>query len=161
MMFIHHVGIAVSDYKRSLDFYCGALGLQILLEMAVEDNPTACQVFECGEHRFRMAMLGIPPELGSGTLELFEFRRPSQPAGKHSAWQPGWTHVCFATTDIDSTYQRLLANGIRFTTPPVELDATGITFVTPPKSPSLLPKRSLTTYFYDPDGAILELAQFG
>ena len=158
---IHHTGITVNDYRRSLDFYCNVLGMSLVFDFKIEGNSAAAAVFESKEHTLQVAMLAVPADLGGGMLEVFHFDRPQQQPGppKRAAWQPGYTHICFTTDDVDATYQKLLAKGVHFVTPPVEFSGEGVTAVVAPQAgPGA--GRSVITYFRDPDGALIELAQF-
>jgi catechol 2,3-dioxygenase-like lactoylglutathione lyase family enzyme len=159
---VHHSGITVSDYRRSLDFYCGLLGMAVIFEFKIDRNPTAAAVFECPDHCLHVAMLGVPADLGGGMVELFHFERPAQeaPRAKYTAWQPGWTHICLTTDDIQGAYEKLKARGVRFASPPIEFAGEGVTVVTPPKVAGPGAGRSVITYCYDPDGLLIELAQF-
>ena len=158
---IHHTGITVHDYRRSLDFYCKVLGMSVIFDLRVEGNSAAAAVFESEEHALQVAMLAVPADLGGGMLEVFHFERPEQESGppKRTAWQPGYTHICFTTDDVHATYERLRAKGVEFVTPPIEFSGEGVTAVVAPQAgPGA--GRSVITYLRDPDGALIELAQF-
>src|SRR5262249_46646588 len=118
-------------------------------------------VWQSPDHAMTLAMLRVPDDFGGGMLEIFHFDRPPQdsPPPVRLAWKPGWTHICFTTTDIHATYEKLSGKGVKFVTPPVRLDLQGITVITPPDVMGLGAGLSLITYFYDPDGVLIELAQ--
>jgi catechol 2,3-dioxygenase-like lactoylglutathione lyase family enzyme len=158
---VHHTGITVTDYKRSMDFYCGILGMEVVFEAKLEGNRAAAAVFKTDDHAVTVAMLAVPADLGGGMVELFHFERPKpEPAPPHTPWQPGWTHICLTTNDIEGSYARLRERGVRFTSPPIEFTAEGVTMVTAPRLAGPGSGRSVITYFYDPDGVLIELAQF-
>ncbi len=158
---IHHVGITVHDYRRSLDFYCNVLGMTQMFDLKIEGNSAAAASFESDDHALQVAMLAVPADLGGGMLEVFHFDRPEQePAPeKRMAWQPGYTHICLTTDDLHAAYQTLKEKGVNFVSPPVEFTGEGVTAVVAPQSgPGA--GRSVIAYFRDPDGALIELAQF-
>ena len=159
---VHHTGITVHDYRRSMDFYCGVLGMEVIFEFRVERNPAAAAVFLAPDHALTVAMLAVPADLGGGMIEVFHFDRPAQtpvPATR-SAWEPGWTHICFTTGDVHAAYEMFRARGVRFLSPPMEFTGAGVSVITPPKATGPGSGRSVITYFYDPDGVLIELAQF-
>ena len=159
---LHHAGITVQDFERSLDFYCGVLGLEVVFDLKVEANSAAAAVFQAPDHAVRVAMLAVPQDLGGGMVEMFHFERPAQEAApaRFAPWRPGWTHICFTTDDIEASYRRLADRGVRFATPPVEFTGEGVSVITAPKMAGPGSGRSVITYFYDPDGVLIELAQF-
>jgi catechol 2,3-dioxygenase-like lactoylglutathione lyase family enzyme len=60
---------------------------------------------------------------GHSYLELFAYSSPD-PGDGVGARQPnyrGITHICFDVDDVDSEYERLVAAGVRFNNPPVEV----------------------------------------
>lgn len=84
---------------------------------------------------------GSPP-----TIELVQYRthggEPRPPATNCA----GSSHFCFQVPDLARAYETLLAQGVRFKTPPVRITA----------GPN---EGGLAAYFFDPDGCILELFQ--
>jgi len=139
-MEMNHVGISVSDLERSVAFYRDMLGMQPL-----------CEIFPFGGPQFQKVM-GLPDAEGrmcvvrGGTvqLELFEFAAP-EPAPQdpnYAVANRGISHFAFEVDDIDSTYARLAAAGVRFHCP-VETFESGIK----------------ATYGRDPDGNVFELLE--
>jgi catechol 2,3-dioxygenase-like lactoylglutathione lyase family enzyme len=103
-----HVSISVSDINRSLDFYRGLLGFQVLGHAQVEDGLTAHFL-----------------DVGNGhTLQLLSFKDTAKP----SQWLPddlqtGLRHVGFKVRYVDGTTARFKQANVPFTLDP--LDATG------------------------------------
>src|SRR6516165_7369411 len=83
-------------------------------------------------------------KIGNAYLELFEFRSPAGRAADpdRRVCDHGYTHLCIDVDDLDSTYERLLSAGVRFTSPPQDL-LPGVR----------------TCYSRDPDGNVVEIQQ--
>ncbi len=116
---IHHPALSVPDLERALEFYCGPLGFEVvmqagwpkgvqLLDDAVGLRDSACKV----------AML----RKGNSCIEIFEYSSPTprpQPAERPVS-DHGITHFCLDVVDLDAEYARLSAAGMRFHSPPVD-----------------------------------------
>ncbi len=92
---VHHIAIICSDYKKSLAFYCDALGLKLLSETyrAVRDS--------------YKADLSID---GRYVIELFSFPSPSKrPSYPEAA---GLRHLAFSVVDVAGTVELLAKKGI-------------------------------------------------
>lgn len=148
-MFIgwHHTNVIVSDLERSLEFYTGVLGLKVALQTEIEDPEVERAVGIPGAS-IKAAFLEVP-----GTPTMIELFQYVTGAGKPIPEDQlpsdiGVQHICFQVEDIDKAYADLQAKGVEFATTPVTIskdhpDAGGIRFC----------------YFYDPDGATLEILQ--
>ncbi len=159
---IHHTGITVSDWDRSMKFYCDVLGMENVWEVEFDNHPQAQAIHALQNEKFRVAFLAIPADLGGGKIELFHFTSPKGEPRRstYRVCDHGWTHVCFTTSDIEKTYQELSAQGVRFTTPPLEVKMEGVKIIRDPQTETApTVGRVRATYFYDPDGLIMELIQ--
>lgn len=88
-----HAGLTVADLDRSIDFYCGLLGLRLVLRKAQQS----------GELAFLDA--------GSGMLEIFA--RPGAGAARDvPAGVAGIRHLTFAFDDVDALVTKLAAAGV-------------------------------------------------
>lgn len=77
-----HVALIVTDMEKSLDFYCGLLGLQKAFEIANDEDQPWIVYLKIGNGQF---------------IELFYHANgPSVPNGGHA----GYHHFCFASDDI-------------------------------------------------------------
>ena len=109
MTAVGHVGIAVSDLDRAVEFYAGALGLEplgpVITVSPNEGHAGTVAADVLGGVAFRQAHLSSANGVG---VELFEF------AGGEGSWS-GIFHVCFVPASLDRTAARIAANGGRRT----------------------------------------------
>jgi glyoxylase I family protein len=109
---VHHPAISVPDIQQALDFYCGVLGFEVVMEVdlpaGVMEEPFGIESAAC---KIRMVTKG-------GTcIEMFEFESapegdPQRPVSRH-----GITHIALASDDVPGDYATLLAAGVQFNTP--------------------------------------------
>ena len=144
---IFHVNINCTDLERSLAFY-EQLGFSNWPQ--TEDTTSGKNLSEAMNIpginlKGRMFQLG--DESGTCLLDLLEWVSPSsdeRPVERLD--KPGIARVCLESTDIWQDYETLKANGVKFYSEPKHVydDNTGPQVV----------------FFEDPDGTVLELAQF-
>ena len=95
-----HTMVRVSDLERSLDFYCGKLGLT---EIGRHDNPGG---------RFTLVFLAAPGDRDAQVELTYNW----DPETLGSARNFG--HLAYAVDDIYATCQRLLDAGVTINRPP-------------------------------------------
>ena len=137
---LEHAGLSVSDLDRSIAFYCDVIGFELVRIVEPFDDDRLGKLTEIPGAKARIAHLW----LGKNMLELFEFTEPRGRAlsdGDTMANQ-GFQHIGFRTADTRGDYERLKAQGVEFTTEPIEF-REGVWIV----------------YFKGPDGEMLELRQ--
>ena len=140
---IHHTGYTVSDLDRSVAFYRDLLGCEVIAAQEKQGGYLAAIVGYPDAH-VRMAHLRLP---GSDhVVELFEYLAPAGESADVEPKNVGASHLCFVTDDLPGLYERLLAEGVSFVSPPVEVD-TGIN------------TGGYALYLRDPDGIAVELFQ--
>jgi len=139
-----HTSFTVSDLDRSLEFYVGLLGMEVIHIRPKITNNYFRQIISFPDGVIRGAFLRIP---GSDhRLELFEYIHPhGVPLDMHTN-NPGNAHLCLMVEDLQSSYDELLSKGVRFRSPPVYLD----------EGPN---KGGYAVYMLDPDGITIELFQ--
>lgn len=94
---IHHIGIAVHDLDKSLEFYRDVLGLHVHALDTVEDQGV------------RAALLTI----GESEIELLEPTRPDANMAKFLERKgEGLHHICFNTPDVDGDLEILKSKGV-------------------------------------------------
>ena len=142
---IHHTGYTVSNLERSLEFYCGLLGLEIVAQQEKEGGYLGAIVGYPDAH-VKMAHLRVPGS--QHVVELFEYVAPQ--GTKAERFEPpntGTSHLCLLTEDLPALYEHLVAQGLdTFVSPPVLVD-TGIN------------TGGYGLYVRDPDGIPVELFQ--
>jgi catechol 2,3-dioxygenase-like lactoylglutathione lyase family enzyme len=116
---INHTGISVRSIDRSLEFYCGLLGLELVFDLDVDGHPGLEAVVGMDGVTGRVVFL----DTGSGRLELWEYQTPlgdDLPAD-HRPANIGVSHVSFEVSDVDEIHQRLTEAGVYTTTAPLDL----------------------------------------
>jgi lactoylglutathione lyase len=143
---VRHAGITVSDLSRSLDFYTGLLGLELLWRRRYEE-PEIREIVGVPEATaFDIAMLRVP---GSETqIELLAYEGCDRRSGAASPADYGTGHLCLFVDEIDALHADLTAQGVAFRSPrgPVEMS----------DGPN---RGGKSLYSLDPDGYIVELHQ--
>ncbi len=97
---LHHVAIKTNDLCKTLDFYCGILGLE------VEER-----FYDSGEESEIVFL-----SLGNTRLEVIAPHRPEE---KEISFSPSF-HLALATSNVEKTYEELTEKGINFTLPLTE-----------------------------------------
>ena len=151
-MKIDHLNIVVADMDRSVQFYT-RLGLRPGLDTFISGAWIA-NVVGIQDERLKARVVFMEPEAGDTRLELIQYMTPvgrSVPANS----QPntlGLRHFALVVDDIMKTYQELLSTGVTFFSEPQEV--TGNAEVA-----ARLGRKKLV-YLLDPDGVIVELAEY-
>lgn len=140
---IDHVAITAADLDRSLSFYCGLLGLELLgrgeasgaPEFAITGIPDAV---------VRWADVALPD---GRTVELLQYVSPRGSAVRPAVNDPGATHLAFQVPGLDAAVDRLARGGVGTRTAPVEIQAPGAW------------QGARCVYVSDPDGVTVELIE--
>jgi catechol 2,3-dioxygenase-like lactoylglutathione lyase family enzyme len=140
-----HGGITVSDLDRSLEFYCGLLGLELLWRRHYEEPEIALIVGVPEATSFEIAFLAIP---GSDTqVELLQYNGIERISGAVPPSRHGSGHFCLFVDDVDALHAELAPRGVRFrSNGPVEMRAGAN-------------RGGKSLYSHDPDGYVIELHQ--
>jgi catechol 2,3-dioxygenase-like lactoylglutathione lyase family enzyme len=107
---IHHIGIFVSDIKRSEEFYS-------LFGFKRE------KAMEAGGRKFYM--------LGNGSTRIELFPARATGGDEHEPGAPGFRHLCFESDDVNGDYERLRKN-MEFTRAPFQHENLIIAFCRDP-----------------------------
>lgn len=137
----HHTAMSVTDLDRSIHFYCELLGMKLDWRIDHKKSEALEKVVGLRNVDVSYAMLSG----WGGRIELFQYHSPEgkpYPPDK-PVCEKGITHFAFQVEDINALHERLLAQGVRFNTPP-QVIRPGVK----------------ATYFHDPDGITLELVQY-
>ena len=143
-----HFSFTVADLERSIEFYRDILGLELVHRQEQANAYTRKFVGYPDAHlkvaQFRIA--GARLARSGHLLELVEYVAPKGQKVDTRTLNPGTAHLAFQVDDIRAEYQRMLAQGVRFRSEPVAIEA-GIN------------KGGFTVYFLDPDDITLEIIQ--
>lgn len=143
---IHHVALATGQLDRMIDFYCEALGFELVYRSGWEQGSTEIdELVGLTDSATKTAML----RSNSVFLEMFEYLTPEGKPGEpdRPVSDHGYTHFCLSVSDIDAEYERLRAAGMRF-------------HCAPHPAPDPPPRGAVrATYARDPDGNVIELLE--
>jgi catechol 2,3-dioxygenase-like lactoylglutathione lyase family enzyme len=115
---VHHPALSVPDLEEALEFYCGKLGFECVMNAELPSGITMFNdAFDLPDAGCKVAMI----KRGNSCIEIFEFQAtgtreegPERPVNEH-----GITHICLASDDYQADYERLAEAGVRFNTSPV------------------------------------------
>lgn len=148
-MKLDHFNIVTRDMARSVAFYRDLLGFEQTFEATLEGEWIE-RVTGLSGARAHCVFLQLPDV--DVRLELLQYLAPPGEEFAENA-QPntiGLRHLAFETSDLDVLSKRLHKAGTTFVSAPVEVPF--------PVGPQQLKKR--LCYFRDPDGVLLELAEY-
>lgn len=140
---VHHTSFTVSNIERSLEFYQGLLGCEVLWRREIDEKYFR-DIVGFPECRVRAAHLRIP---GSAhILEIFEYVTPRGVLADVRTNNPGSAHLALLVDDLVAMYNELVSKGVRFRSAPVTIDAGAN-------------RGGRSAYVLDPDGITVELFQ--
>jgi glyoxylase I family protein len=136
---IHHISLSTRDLDKLLGFYRDLLGLELLLDTQIADNPAFDHVVGLVGAQAR----GVFLQAGNAYIEIWQFEAPTGKGPNHDrpVCDVGLTHICFDIEDIEATHRVLAAAAVKFVSPPQHLGSV------------------ITCYARDPDGNLVELRQ--
>ena len=139
----HHTSYTVASLERSLEFYVGLLGCELLWQRRI-DNQYFRDIVAFPDCVVEAAHLRIP---GSDhVIELFEYAVPKGVVADVCTNNVGSSHMAFVVDDLQAAYGELRHRGVKFRSPPVEITAGAN-------------KGAWGVYIEDPDGISMELFQ--
>lgn len=115
-MGLHHVGIAVRDMERSIQFYRDILGLQIFQDETVS-GPDVDQGLNEQDARVRMVLL---TDEAFNMVELLDWEHPpavERPPQHLRFTSTGIVEVAFMVNDLEEVEKKLNAAGYSFRSP--------------------------------------------
>lgn len=138
---LHHVGLTVANLERSIAFYKGVFaGLELIGPWPHTGKGVG---YVTGYRHCSVRQAFLRDTKSNVVIELLEYTNggePIDPANGNS----GAVHFCIVVDDLDATYDRLIASGHRFVSPPI----------TTYKNEAM---HGRVTYLIDPDGIRVEL----
>ena len=147
---IDHINIVVSDLERSVKFYTEVLGFEKINTVHLEGDWIDSIVGLKGVNA-DVAFI-VAPE-GEPKIELLCYQSPtgdSIPANS-LANTIGLRHIALRVDDIQASYKKLLDAGVKLLSEPITVPATVA---------AQNPVRKTLCYFHDPDGVLLEIAEY-
>lgn len=147
---IDHINLVVSNMERALAFYTGLLGFVETRRARLEGAWIEAIV---GLRGVSAEVAYIEPPEGGIRLELLQYHAPEgrRLPGCSAPNTVGLRHIAFRVKNLDQLYERLRAAGVPFVGPPVAVPGAVIRHAAGDKR---------LCYFHDPDGVLLELAEY-
>ena len=147
---IDHINIVVEDLGRSVRFYTELLGFRKVKEACLEGG-WIDRIAGLDGVRAHVAYVVAPA--GEPRIELLCYEQPrgTSPAVNRQPNTIGLRHVALRVDDLAAVAERLRAAGVRFFGAPVHVPAGVVQHDQGEKT---------LVYFLDPDGVILELAEY-
>jgi catechol 2,3-dioxygenase-like lactoylglutathione lyase family enzyme len=140
---LHHIGVTVSDLRRSIAFWERMLGAPGRDRRTLE-GPRLGELVGYPTARVESCWFDLPGGVG---LELVHYLEPAEPAYESGSAHPGNVHVCLRVKDIAAAHAHAVASGARpVSHSPIEV-AEG------PRAGTRV------AYLTDPDGVTIELLQ--
>lgn len=147
---IDHINIVVADLPRSVWFYTKLLGFRLMKEARLEGE-WIDRIVGLSGVKGRVAYVVAPA--GEPRIELLCYESPpgENPAANRRANTMGLRHIALRVDDIAAMTAKLRAAGVEVFSEPVHVPAGVVKHDQGEKT---------LVYFLDPDGVILELAQY-
>lgn len=144
---LDHINVVVADMARAEAFYGDVLGMKRTFEAHLKGEwiEAVAGIPGCEAHCVFFEFEGVDVR-----LELLQYLTPERaPIFEASLPNlPGVRHFAFNVEDMDSLVAGLTAKGVEFVSPPVEVPFP------------VNGKRKRLCYFHDPDGTLLEVAEY-
>jgi catechol 2,3-dioxygenase-like lactoylglutathione lyase family enzyme len=143
-----HFAFTVSDLERSVAWYTEVLGLEVVHRQRQEPGYTRTLV-GIPDADINVAMLKVPgldSRYSTHMLELVHYIAPPGEKVDMSTNNVGNAHLALLVDDIHERYECMLAAGVTFRNPPVEI-TTGTN------------AGGFACYLRDPDGITIELLE--
>jgi glyoxylase I family protein len=138
---VHHVSIATTRLEAMLGFYRDLLGLEVRDSMIAPETDAAFHTLVgMKDAGFR----GVWLRAGNVEIEFMDYLNPvGRPVEVRPVCDAGLRHICFDVTDVQGEYERLLAAGVEFISPPQYMPGAEV----------------ITVYARDPEGNVVELQE--
>lgn len=147
---VDHINLVVSDLDRSVRFYTELLGFREIRRSRLEGQWIESVV---GLKNVRADVAYVVAPAGEPRLELLCYESPrGEPVPANSlANTPGLRHIALRVKDIHEMVRRLREAGVKIIGGPAAVPKDAITHEAGHK---------ILCYFLDPDGTLLELAEY-
>jgi len=147
---IDHLNIVVSDLERSVKFYTELLGFEKINTVHLEGDWIDSIV---GLKGVDADVAFIVAPAGEPKIELLCYKSPigdSLPANS-LANTIGLRHIALRVDDIQATSKKLKDAGVKLLSEPIAVPTSVV---------AQNPVRKTLCYFHDPDGVLLEIAEY-
>lgn len=139
----HHTCFTVKDMKRSLEFYCGTLGFELVNERPEVTNNYFRAIIGFPDAVVYAVLIRIPGS--EHYLELFEYKHPRGTPQDLTPNNPGSSHIAYLVDDLRAMYAHLSQEpDLTFISEPVYMD----------EGPN---EGGWALYMKDPNGIVIEL----
>jgi glyoxylase I family protein len=147
---IDHINIVVADLARSVKFYTEVLGFRKTHDVIMEGEWIEAII---GLRGVRGLVAFVEPPGGGVRIELLQYVTPAGIALPENSCANtlGLRHFAFNVDDIAAMAVRLRAAGVEVFSDPIRVPGGVVKFAAGNKT---------LMYFLDPDGVILELAEY-
>ena len=147
---VDHINIVVSDLERSVRFYTEVLGLVETRRAFLEGDWIETIV---GLSGVKADVVYVEPQGGGLRIELLCYQAPEGKSLPETTLPNtvGLRHIALRVEDIYSFCERLEKAGVALIGPPVEVPGQVVKHDAGDK---------VLCYFRDPDGVLLELAEY-
>jgi len=115
---VHHPALSVPNLEAALDFYCGKLGFEPVMNAEIPSGiPPMNEAFGVDDAGCKVAII----KRGNSAIELFEFTGENIPAAdaNRPVSKHGITHICLAADDYEKDWAFLKDAGVAFNTDPM------------------------------------------
>jgi glyoxylase I family protein len=148
---IDHLNVVVADMARSLTFYCGVLGFTKTKEAQLSGDWIERIVGLKGV-RAHAVFIELPG--GGPRIELLNYETPAGVVLRENsrANTPGLRHFALRVSDVAAMAAKLRAAGAEVFSEPVRVPGGVVEFEAG--------ATKTLVYFLDPDGVIIELAEY-
>jgi len=145
---IHHAGVGVRDpemMEKMLHFYRDLLGLSVLNEEEYPEGEFVDSFVDVKDAKLKVVHLTCPgaDDWWDGGVELCYYASPEPQEWRGGVRQSegGVVHLALAVENLMEMYERLIKEGVKFNTPPLNLGD------------------GIIAYMRDPDGNTVELME--
>jgi len=117
---IWHFSFTVSNVDEAVAFYRDLLGFEVV-RRSRNDSEYVRNLVGYPDAVLEIAQLAAPGTrsgLGDHDLELVQYVTPAGRRSEAEIRNPGESHLAITVDDADAAYERLVAAGVRFVSPP-------------------------------------------
>lgn len=139
----HHAGLTVANLERSIEFYQNVFSELELVGPFLHSGKGVGYVTGYPGCSVRQAFLRN--STNGVVIELLEYKNAGSPIDPANG-NAGAAHFCIMIDDLDEAYEKLLAAGHRFVSPPITTTRNSVMY-------------GRVAYLIDPDGIRVELMQ--